>query len=235
MMYTDNIYQDGAYLVNNPTWHVEDSPWKSQQITNMLEKNHIQLTTLCEIGCGAGEILKCLANIYGNEVELSGYEISSQAFEICKQKSQKNLHFFNQDLLEEPGKEVFDIVMAIDVFEHVEDYFGFLRKLRNKGTYKMLHIPLDLSVQAVLRTSPILHARSSVGHIHYFTKETALATLHDIGYEVIDYSYTSGSLSLPNLRWQANLMKLPRKLLFAINEDLTVKILGGFSLLVLAK
>ena len=79
--------------------------------------------------------------------------------------------------------------MAIDVFEHVEDYFGFLRKLREKAEYKIFHIPLDLSVQTVLRSSPIIKGRKSVGHIHYFTKETALETLKDTGYEIIDYFY----------------------------------------------
>jgi hypothetical protein len=73
----------------------------------------------------------------------------------------------------------FDIVMAIDVFEHVEDYFGFLRKLRGKAEYKIFHIPLELSVQSVLRSSIIIEGRKSVGHIHYFTKETALETLKD--------------------------------------------------------
>ncbi|MDX9745689.1 MAG: hypothetical protein WCX84_00020 [Syntrophales bacterium] len=96
----------------------------------------------------------------------------------------------------------FDIVMAIDVFEHVEDCFGFLRKLKEKAEYKIFHIPLDLSVQTVLRSFPIIHGRKSVGHIHYFTKETALETLKDTGYLIIDYFYTGGSLELPNRGWK---------------------------------
>jgi 2-polyprenyl-3-methyl-5-hydroxy-6-metoxy-1,4-benzoquinol methylase len=59
-----------------------------------------------------------------------------------------------KDFLEEKDT-YFDVVMAIDVFEHVEDYLGFIRRLRVKGEYKVFHIPLDLSVQTVLRVSPI--------------------------------------------------------------------------------
>ena len=130
---------------------------------------------------------------YGENVDFSGYEISPQAFSICKKKEKPNLKFHSQDLfLEENAR--FDVVMAIDVFEHVEDYFGFLRKLRPMGTYKVFHIPLDLSVQTVFRSEPIMKGRREVGHIHYFTKDTALATLNDTGYQVIDYAYTSGSL-----------------------------------------
>ena len=125
--------------------------------------------------------------------------------------------------------------MAIDVFEHVEDYFSFLRKLKTKAKYKIFHIPLDLSVSTVLRSSPIIKSRQVVGHIHYFTKETALETLKDTGYEIIDYFYTSGSLELPNLGQKTNLLKIPRKLAFLVNKDLAVRLLGGYSLMVLTK
>lgn len=233
-MSQDGIYKDGTYLNNNSTWHEEDSPWKAKQITKLLGKHSIFPSTICEVGCGAGEILNRLTNEYGDNVAFFGFDISPQAFEICRKKEKQNLHFFLKDLFDE--KELtFDVVMAIDVFEHIEDYFGFLRKLRAKGKYKVLHIPLDLSVQTVLRSSPILNERASVGHIHYFTKETALTTLMDTGYEVVDYFYTGGSLELPNRSWRQTLMKIPRKFLFSVHQDLTVRLLGGYSLLVLAK
>jgi hypothetical protein len=233
-MSADTIYEDGTYLAKHPSWHEEDSPWKAMQIIRMLNKNEINPTTVCEIGCGAGEILNCLSNSYGENVIFSGYDISPQAYDFCKKKEKQNLHYFLKDLLDEKDA-YFDIVMAIDVFEHIEDYLGFIRKLRAKGEYKVFHIPLDLSVQTVLRASPLRFVRKKSGHIHYFTMETALAALKDTGYEVVDYFYTLASLEAPNLGWKAKLMRLPRKLFFAIHQDLAARILGGFSLLVLAK
>ena len=91
------------------------------------------------------------------------------------------------------------------------------------------------SVSSVLRSTPIISARKLVGHIHYFTKETALATLKDTGYDVIDYFYTSGAVELKNKSMKTNCLKIPRKLLYLLNKDLAVRLLGGFSLLVLAK
>lgn len=230
------IYEDGTYLRNNPTWHEEDSLWKARQIGKMLRKNDIVPATVGEIGCGAGEIVNCLARDYGEKVLFSGYEISPQAYEICKTKQRGNLHFFLKNLFDE--KEAwFDVVMAIDVFEHVEDYFGFLRQLRTKGEYKIFHIPLDLSVKVVMRRSYLLARRVSVGHIHYFTKETALATLQDTGYEIVDYFYTCISLEFPQRGgWKERALLNPfRKLLFFSHPDLAARVFGGFSLLVLAK
>jgi hypothetical protein len=73
-----------------------------------------------------------LAEGYGTNVIFSGYEISPQAFEICKKKERQNLRYFLRDLLDD-NEAVFELVLAIDVFEHIEDYIGFLRKLRAKG------------------------------------------------------------------------------------------------------
>ena len=229
-----SIYEDGTYLSRNPTWDVGDSAWKARQIVAILRRNAVEPSTVCEIGCGAGEILNCLAAEYGDAVAFSGYEISPQALEMCRTKEKGNLHYYPAAALDESA-EASDVAMAIDVVEHVEDCFAFLRLLRARGEYKILHIPLDLSVQSVLRSSPILETRAAVGHLHYFTKETALAILQDTGYDVVDHSYTSWSLDLPSRGWKAGLARVPRKLVFAVNQDVAVRVLGGFSLMVLAK
>lgn len=229
-----SIYQDGTYLASNPTWHEEDSLWKAKQVAAIIKRNYLNPSTVCELGCGAGEILNRLHAEFDEKLSLCGYEISPQAYAICKTKAKNNLQFLPVDLLEEKNVH-FDVAMAIDVFEHIEDYFGFLRKFKQKGEYKIFHIPLDLSVQSVLRSSPILKSRLSVGHIHYFTKETALAALKDTGYEILDYFYTKGALELPAPEWKTALLNLPRRFFFPITQDLTVRIFGGFSLMILAK
>jgi len=228
------IYQDGTYLSKNSTWHEEDSPLKAKWINNLIKKNSLNPNTICEIGCGSGEILNQMSKVYDEKVKFYGYEISPQAFEVCKKKTKKNLIFSFGDLLKENDK-YFDIAMIVDVIEHVEDCFNFLRKIKEKANYKIFHIPLDLSMLNLLRVSPIIAKRKNVGHIHYFTKETALETLKDTGYDIIDYFYTSGSIDLPNQSWKSNLLKIPRKILFNLNKDLAVRVLGGYSLMILTK
>ena len=228
----EELYKNGRYLELNPTWHAEDSPWKAKQIFEMIRRNNLQPNSICEVGCGAGEILSQLQLLLSGQVSFTGYEVSPQAFQLCKGK--EGLHFHLADLLLQ-DEAYFNIVLAIDVFEHVEDYFSFLRRLRNKGQFKIFHIPLDLSVQAVLRDSPILKQRQSVGHLHYFTKETALAALADTGYEILDHFYTSHCIDLPARSFKNSLAKVPRKIAFELHQDLAVRILGGFSMMVLTQ
>jgi tRNA G46 methylase TrmB len=59
-MSSGDIYTEGEYLKNNPTWDVEDAPWKADLIFRMMQKHQIDPKTICEIGCGSGEILRHL-------------------------------------------------------------------------------------------------------------------------------------------------------------------------------
>ncbi|WP_433934004.1 class I SAM-dependent methyltransferase [Sorangium cellulosum] len=228
-----DLYTDGGYLERNNTWHVQDSPWKAKQILRMLQKNNIQPSTVYEIGCGAGEILNQLYQQMPPSVEFHGYDISPQAFQLAKTREKDRLKFHQEDLLEQDVSS--DVLLMIDVVEHVEDYYSFLRKLKSKGKYKIVHLPLELSVQGVLRMTPILEGRANVGHIHYFMKQTALASLEEAGYEIVDHFYTAGAIDLPSKSLKGSLMKLPRRLMFTLNQDLAVRVLGGYSLLILAR
>lgn len=233
----NSIYTDGVYLANNPTWHVEDSPWKAQNVLKMIKKNSIDfnLNTVCEIGCGAGEILNQLSNKLDRNIEYYGYEISQDAYNMARQRERGRLHYRNANLLEDNNHEYFDLLLVIDIFEHIEDYFSFLRKCKGKSNFKIFHIPLDISVQTVLRNTPFIFNRSHVGHIHYFNKDMALAALRDTGYEIIDFFYTGTATELPTKTIKSKIAKIPRQLLFAVNQDFTVRVLGGYSLMVLAK
>jgi SAM-dependent methyltransferase len=228
------LYTSGTYLEKNPTWHVEESPWKARQIMRMVMRNSIAPKTICEVGCGAGEVLKQLQEQMDSECLFWGYDISPQAFELSKSRANERLQFKLADIRKEQ-KAFFDLILIMDVIEHLEDYFSFLREIKPKSRYSLLHIPLDLSVQTVLRRNGLLKVRESYGHIHYFTKEIAIQTLKDVGYEVLDSFYTARATELPAHEISRNLLKLPRKLLFAMSQDLAVHILGGWSLLVLAK
>jgi len=223
--------ENSDYKKNNPTWHVEDSPWKAQQILKMVTNNRLNVKSIVEIGCGVGEILNQLHIQLPNSFTFFGYDISKDAYEESKSRMNERLIFHNQDLLEQDIK--FDLLLMIDVFEHVDDYLGFIRKTKSKADYFIFHIPLDLSISALFRNK-LIDARKSVGHLHYYSKETALATLDYCNLEILDYFYTNGAISLGG-KFRTKLLNLIRRISFFINQDMTVRIFGGYSLLVLAK
>ncbi len=227
-----SIYTDGTYLNKNPTWHTEDSAWKARQILRMLQRNNISPRTICEVGCGAGEVLRQLQGNMDPSCEFHGYEISPQAFHLCQERSNEKLHFHLEDFLQEQGPP-FDLLLLIDVIEHLDDYPTFLKKLKPRSRYKGLHIPLDLSVQSVLRPGRLGFIRDRMGHIHYFTKETALCTLADAGYQVLDHFLTPVALESTHKDLKTRLANVPRRAVSLLHKDLAARLFGGFSLMVL--
>src|SRR5579875_19233 len=226
-------YITGEHLAKNPHWHSYEARWKIQHILPMLKRHHLLPDTVCEVGCGAGEVLRLLQMRLSDTCRLWGYDISPQAIEMCQGKANERLHFKLADIRQEQGI-YFDLLLVLDVIEHLEDYFSFLRDLKPISYYKLFHIPLEISVQGVLRGKIFLKNRDIHGHLHYFTKETALRTLEDAGYEILDYSY-SPEYELPTTLLQAKLMQLPRRMFFTLQKDWAVRILGGTRLLVLAR
>ena len=229
-----DMYVDGEYSRQNPTWDVEDAPWKADHIFRMLEKHHLEPRSVCEVGCGCGEILRQLQQRMDPTCKFTGYDISPQAIELCRSRTNERLYFQCRDFIEEEDV-VYDLILLVDIIEHLEDYFRFLRKIKEKSRYIMLHIPLEMFVLSVLYPQFHLGQRAKVGHLHYFSQEIILQMLRDFGYEIVDYTYTAGYALPRNYGIKDRLLKIPRYLFFPFAPDFTARVFGGYSLLVLVK
>ena len=223
--------ENSDYLKNNPTWHIEDSLYKAKWVINIVNRNRLFPKTIAEVGCGAGEILNQLYSHFPDDTLFCGYDISGDAIKLAKPREKERLTYKHEDLLAVDIK--YDLLLVLDVFEHVEDYIGFLRKCICKTEYAIFHIPLEMSAQSILRNG-LITSRKICGHLHYFMKETAMATLCDAGYEITDYFYTK-NYDLPTESLKTKVANIPRRILFNLDKDIAPKLLGGFSLMVLAK
>jgi SAM-dependent methyltransferase len=226
-------YVSGEYGRDNPSWDATDSPWKAEQISGLLNRNRIRPATVVEVGCGAGGVLGALASKFPSAY-FSGYDIAPDASQFWHQHAGDSVHFEVGDFTSIPT-EKFDLLLLLDVIEHVADPFAFLCALRHRAEYFAFHIPLDLSSASVLREAPLLYVRRKVGHIHYFTKGLALALLDECGFSVIDSQYTGASLNAPERNWKTRLAAIPRRIIRATNEDFGVRLFGGETLIVLAR
>jgi SAM-dependent methyltransferase len=239
----ESIYLSGEYVKNNPTWHTEDSGWKSEQIARALRDAGVDPKRVCDIGCGAGDVTFRLAKRLP-AAAFVGYEISEYAHQLAKSRETPNCHFVLGGLDAVDRNTRYDLAMAIDVFEHVEDPFSFLRQMRSLADLKLFQIPLDLSALSVAMNN-LMWSRRHVGHLHYFSRATALALLEECGYEIVRFNYThTYTVAFRNLFTGGNTVRklvklgalgLPRAVLTAISPAATERLLGGLSLLVIAR
>jgi SAM-dependent methyltransferase len=230
-MRPDRKYESGDYLQSNPTWDIEDSPWKAGKVAELIRHSGIEPRSICEVGCGAGAVLAALRETVP-DARLAGFDIAD-ASSFWKRYEKAGINFRQGDFLAE-NSEKYDLILVLDVIEHIANPWDFLERLKPHGDKFLFHIPLDLSAQNVLREVPLLEARRKVGHIHYFTKNLALELLGECGYHFESISYSGLSMSGPRSSWKSRLVYLPRAFMYALNKDFGVRLLGGERLLVLA-
>lgn len=222
-MSTD-IYDNQRYLESNPNWHIEDSPYKVSLVLKAINRCDIQFTNMIDIGCGAGVVTNLLSEKYPNKL-FQGIDVSLDASKFWKDGKNGNLKFSVD------SDDFFDLAICLDVFEHVEDYMGFLKNIKSKAKFFIFNIPLDMSVIKLI--SPGLrHARENVGHLHYFNFFTALATLEQCGYVIKDSFLSAAFLKTKPRNFKQLVLLFPRLLTLLLGKKMGSILFGGISLVV---
>jgi SAM-dependent methyltransferase len=232
---SDHFYTEGGYYRSNPDWHQGGSRFKADLVLAFIKKFQLPTRLVVEVGCGAGEILVELIKSLPLTSVVRGYDISPQAIGIAAKKAGSQLSFYLEDYTTIEVEKA-NLVLVLDVVEHIDDVYSFLRRLREKGENFIFHIPLDMSCRTLLKPHVLLQQRNDVGHIHYFTEETMLWMLRDVGFDVEYLVYTKPDVDLVKPRsFKQWVKKNLRKFSYSVNKKLSVKLWGGYSALVLAK
>ncbi len=231
----ESIYSSGEYLANNPTWGVEDSTWKADQVVSLVQEHQLKPKSIVDVGCGAGVVLAQVHKAIESSKECYGFDISPQAISLASQRTEDGLSFSVGDFLVDTEFDS-DLILCLDVIEHLENPFAFLRELRNRSQYAIFHIPLEISALHAVFNKSLYNAYELSGHLHFFTREIALSVLEKSGYKIIEDRYTPGALDLPRKTALAKLANVPRRLFsFIAGDGLCSRVFGGFSLIVLAE
>jgi 2-polyprenyl-3-methyl-5-hydroxy-6-metoxy-1,4-benzoquinol methylase len=224
---TSRIYADGTYLARNPSWHVEDSAWKADQCAALLSDLQLTPASICDVGCGGGGVLAALGQRYPGAA-LAGFDPSVDAIALARQRH-PGINFTVGDV-----ESRYELALVMDVIEHVEDCFGLVRSLRPHADLALFHIPLELTCLSLMRNVLLAH-RVAMGHIHYFTKDTALALLEDAGYKVVAHRYTPAVVDLAAKDVRSRIVTALQRAGFRLAPDRSVLMVGGYALLVAAR
>lgn len=214
------------------TWHNSDTKWKADTVQRVLARHGIRPRSICDIGCGTGAVLEALAE-RSPSLQLVGYEPSREALSLAPDECERRATFVHGPSTVD--NDTFDVLLCFDVLEHVENPSEFLRSIRSKAPLAMFNIPLDLTVLNACRPSVLLKLRERIGHLHYFTAETALALLAETGYSVVSATYSEFISAELQGSGRDRIMQTIRRTAAAVSPAITARILGGLSLFVLAE
>lgn len=132
-----------------------------------------------DVGCATGELAGALHRV---GYQTTGVDASPWAIALARSKFPQLE--FRCERVEELAAEEFDLITLMDVFEHLSDPYGSLRKLRlllPVGGLLMLELPNQGSLDASILGSDYLFAE----HLYFYTPRSICAMLVHAGFTIV--------------------------------------------------
>lgn len=219
-----NQYVNGEYLQITGDWHEADSEWKAGEVMKLIKTYYLKPGIVYDIGCGSGGVLNELHKHLIN-AQLIGYDISPQAIELAKKKEKDRLTFYQADItkIELPKA---NLMLCLDVIEHLENPVEFLNKIKPLADLFIFHIPLE---ELYIDTEYKDYMFETYGHLWSYNVKRVFKML---GYQfyIVDAFYTD-DYDIPNMGSQ------PEQRRAAKEQDigLAASLYSHFNLMVLAE
>lgn len=100
-------------------------------VIDALNKSGIKKGMDClDVGCGSGEVTRLISKIVGKKGSVVGIDVEKKYLDYCKKTTkQKNVRFFQDNILDSQLKGTFDIVFSRFMFVHLPDKMQALRSM----------------------------------------------------------------------------------------------------------
>ena len=179
----------------------------------------LQPNNILDIGCGTGDLLTIPISQYFKETKVYGFDSDNTSIEIAtRNNSYKNLYFLKDINIIKDSK--FNVVIASEVIEHVEDPHQFLLDLRSYIDYSSKSRIFITLPNTIIESQIDTLANSP--HLNFFSFSEISKLFHDAGLEIIKYEprtflcgpYFSRIIELLKLtKWNESFVKyLPKQL-----------------------
>ncbi len=170
--------------------------------------------SVLDAGSGFGQYSWYLARAFPTW-EVTGIDIKEEEVSACNRFAQQtgrpNLRFFREDLTTYQKKASFDLILSVDVMEHIEEdenvFANFFSSLKPGGLL-LISTPSDLGGSDVKHQGDTSFIEEHVRD--GYSVQEIRAKLSKAGFETINASYSYGKPG--NLSWRLS-MKAPIQLL----------------------
>lgn len=176
-------------------WHEDHTPTKLKWLLAVLPTD-LAPESILEIGCGRGGVLAGLHERFP-DATLTGLDISEDVLGYARTRV-PTAKFIHSDILSLNRSEHYDLVIGLDVLEHLYFHEEVMSLVRAISRQSIWHVPLGASSKNHL----LDRWRGQIqryGHIQFYDMPALLTMFARCGLAVRDYRYTFG-LELPKYR-----------------------------------
>ncbi len=152
-------YVDGQYASANPGWHADDAAAKVKALAPLAGR--LQPGHVVDVGAGTGDVLAGLRSACWPGARCEAWDLGPFP------KTPDGVARHVGDWLGEGGS--CDVVLFIDVLEHLDDPDGALAVARARAPVALIRVPLEVSARDALRPHHVSLAREQWGHRVHLT------------------------------------------------------------------
>ncbi len=199
--YEAHVWGDADALID-----IEEKRHSCLGLKRFLEVIKNKNGRMMELGCGTGFFLRSLKS-YRSDLELFGCDISQKAIDLAKENKQYTIDYRVAEAGELPyGDNSFDVVVMMDVLEHLEDMEAALKEvkrvLKDKGTFHLL-VPCEvnpLTLHWLMWKIKIGHnlKRKYSGHIQQLTSKKVRKLINSNQFNIVKETYSFHGLGQIN-------------------------------------
>lgn len=201
----EDFYTSGDYWKKNPTLHEEAAEWKFGTIRPLLDRFAAAAgrreASILDVGGGTGLILK-LAEAHlrgkGIAVRKTLLDLSPQSLELQRRNHPDAVAVVAGSIAATPfGERQFDLVMMIDVLEHVPQPERALAEVKRISRYALLKVPLEDNLTLKLLNLATLGSfrrrvtLGTLGHVNCYSARTLTAQCERAGARLLEFRYTN--------------------------------------------
>jgi SAM-dependent methyltransferase len=202
-----------GYVLGTPDMHTRI---RNAHVCNLATRLPLPAQArVLDVGCGRGVSLFYLAGRFP-KWRLTGLELDDPLIEACQRASAagpwRNVSFVRARIEDLAEQASYDLALAIDVLEHIEDDLGMLRKLHRAlrpGGYLIVHVPRYRKEQWRFWPGFKNHDfKDKFGHVRDEYQPDELQTrLARAGFAICEFNQTFGrraemAWELNNLLWE---------------------------------
>jgi len=181
------FYENWAQRREDPLeadYNAQASKWKWEHLRPLISR-HLTPESVLEFGCGSGEML-AMARSSFPRAKLYGIDLSERMIDMAKQRlGDATLICGSDDRLEDWRPPV-DLVLAVDILEHLVDPVKVARALGKAGRWVALWIPIERRVIRLGISKQKTGIEHLSGHIHFWTLEESRRLLRAAGLRILE-------------------------------------------------
>lgn len=224
----DNIYVSGEYISNNPTLDVEDSPWKLRliqpAINRLIQENDTKYLRILDVGGGAGMLLSGVSDyLKAKDVNVEKYalDMSAEMLRIQVENNPDMSVVLEGSVEKMPIKDKeIDLVLMIDVLEHVADPAAALNELRRIAKYVIFKVPMENNLfynflNVIKGGRQRKNIFEKVGHLQFYNPWQLKAQLMKYAGEIIYFKFSNEFSNMLSPGYHRRLM-IKEKIVFAV-------------------